>query len=89
MLITVGAMILLSLVILRVNNGFLYTETALMETKFNVLAVSLATSMIEEATSKAFDKNTDTASVSSTSLLSKSLMHPGKTFKSRDCLQKL
>ncbi len=70
MLITVGAMVLLTLVILRVNNGFLNTNTTMMETKFDVLAVSLGTSMIEEASGKAFDQNTDTSSVSSTSSLS-------------------
>ena len=70
MLITVGAMVLLTLVILRVNRGFLTTNTAMMETKFDVLAVSLGTSMIEEASGKAFDQNTDTASVTSTASLS-------------------
>jgi len=70
MLITVGAMVLLTLVILRVNNGFLSTNTVMMETKFDVLAVSLGTSIIEEANGKAFDQNTDTSSVSSTSSLS-------------------
>ena len=63
MLITIGAMMLLSLVLLRVNNNFLSTSTVLFESKFGVLAVSLATSVIEEANSKAFDHNTDTNSV--------------------------
>jgi len=58
MLITLGALILLSLVILRVTNGFLNTNNVLMETKFGVLGVSLATSVIEEAMGKAFDENT-------------------------------
>ncbi len=70
MLITVGAMVLLTLVILRVNNGFLTTSTAMMETKFDVLAVSLGTSIIEEASGKSFDQNTDTNSVTSTASLS-------------------
>lgn len=69
MLITIGALVLLSLVIMRVNNGFLSTGTFVMETKFNVMAVSLGTSLIEEATSKAFDEATDTTSVTTTTPL--------------------
>ena len=70
MLITIGAMVLLTLVILRVTSGFLTTSTAMMETKFDILAVSLGTSMIEEANGKSFDQNTDTTTVSSTASLS-------------------
>lgn len=69
MLITIGALVLLGLVIMRVNNGFLSTGTSIMETKFNVMAVSLGTSLIEEASSKAFDAATDTTSISSTTPL--------------------
>jgi len=58
MLITLAALVLLSLVVLRVTNGFLNTNNVLMETKFGVLAVSLATSMVEEAMGKSFDENT-------------------------------
>lgn len=70
MLITIGAMVLLGLVVLRVSTGFLTTNTVMLETKFDVLAVSLGTSVIEEATGKAFDQNTDTAAVSLVSSLS-------------------
>jgi len=73
MMITIGAIMLLTLVIMRVNNGFLSTDEVLMRSKFGVLAVSLATSMIEEANGKAFDNNTDTTSVSSTTQLTNSL----------------
>lgn len=55
MLITIGAIALLSMVILRVNSNFLNTNEVLLDNKFGVLAVSLATSMIEEAKGKAFD----------------------------------
>ncbi len=58
MMITLGAMFLLSLVVLRVTNGFLNTNSVLMESKFGVLGVSLATSVIEEAMGMAFDENT-------------------------------
>jgi len=70
MMITLAAMMLLALVILRVNNGFLSTNTVLMETKFGVLGVSLATSIIEDATGKAFDENSDSGTVTSLSDLS-------------------
>lgn len=69
-LITVGAIMLLSLVILRVNNNFLSTNTVLLTSKFGVLGVSLATSIIEEANGKAFDQNTDTTTVTATNQLS-------------------
>jgi len=70
MLITMAALMLLSLVVLRVNKGFLSTNTVMMESKFGVLGVSLATSMIEEANGKAFDQNTDSNTVTSTTMLS-------------------
>lgn len=83
MLITVGALILLGLVVLRVNNGFLNTGTVIMETKFNLLAVSLATSVIEEATGKAFDQNTDTSSVDDVDELSVCGPEAGEVFTSQ------
>lgn len=70
MMFTLAAMMLLSLVIVRVNNGFLSTNTVLMETKFSVLGVSLATSIIEAATGKAFDENSDSGTVAALSDLS-------------------
>lgn len=70
MMLTLGAMVLLGLVILRVNNGFLSTGVVLDQSKYEVLAVSLATSMIEEASGKAFDQNTDTSTVASVASLS-------------------
>ena len=70
MLITIGALMLLSVVILRVNTNFLGTSVLMMETKQGILAVSLGTSILEDATGKAFDQNTDTAAVTSVSQLS-------------------
>jgi hypothetical protein len=66
MFLTMGAMLLLSLVIIRTNNTFLTTGDVMLNTQFGVQAVSLATSMIEEATSKSFDNYTDTNYVTST-----------------------
>ena len=54
-MLAVGAMLLLSMTILGVNGKFLNTSTVLYNTKFGVLAVSLGTSIIEEANGKAFD----------------------------------
>lgn len=63
MLLTLAALVLLSLVVLRVTNGFLNTNNVLMETKFGVLGVSLATSVLEEAMGKAFDETTANSGV--------------------------
>jgi hypothetical protein len=54
-MMAVGAMLLLSLTILGLNSRFLSTSNVLYNTKFGILAVSLGTSIIEEANSKAFD----------------------------------
>ncbi|HVO76278.1 MAG TPA: hypothetical protein VMT35_19810 [Ignavibacteriaceae bacterium] len=58
MLITIGAMTLLSSVLLRVNNNFLSNGEILLSSKSELLAVSLATSIIEEANKRAFDEKT-------------------------------
>jgi MSHA pilin protein MshD len=57
-MLAIGAIILLSTVILRVNNGILATNDTLLESKFGVLATSLAASIIEEASGKRFDEKT-------------------------------
>ena len=62
-MITLGAMILLSVVILRVTNNFMHTDVLLMEFKFGVLGVSLAISMMEEAKGKYFDDQSDSGLV--------------------------
>jgi len=58
MMITLAALVLLTVVILRVNTSFLSTNTIVQQTKYGVMAVSLGTSIIEEASDKAFDKIT-------------------------------
>lgn len=65
MLLTMCGMFLLSMVVLRTNNTFISTGDVMYNTKFGVLAISLGTSMIEEANSKSFDEVTDTNSVNS------------------------
>jgi hypothetical protein len=69
-MLTMAAMVLLSFLILRVNNVFLQTTTTLNTSKFDVLAHSLAQSMIQEIEANAFDENTVSAVVSATSGLS-------------------
>jgi len=54
-MLAVAAMLLLSVTILGLNGKFLNTSNVLYNTKFGVLAVSLGTSIIEEANGKAFD----------------------------------
>jgi len=68
-LITIAAMLLLALTVLRVNSNILGTDTVLMDTKFGVLAVSLATSIIEEANKKSFDQADTADAVNDVNLL--------------------
>jgi hypothetical protein len=67
--LTIGALVLLSTVILSMNKTFIQTEQDTMKSEIGITAVSLATSVIEEASGMAFDKATDTTSIASTTLL--------------------
>lgn len=58
MILAVGAMILLSTIILRVNNSFMNSDQVVDEAKYNFLATSIATSIIQEAKNLAFDEKT-------------------------------
>lgn len=69
----IGAMMLLSAIVLRVNTTNLNNETIRDQAQYGVLATSIATSIIEEAQSKAFDQHTDTNSVSLLTQLSSTL----------------
>jgi MSHA pilin protein MshD len=69
MLMAIGAMVLLSVLILQVNNSVFNSENILDQSKYGVLAVSLATSVIEEAKSKSFDLATDNNSINDLSAL--------------------
>jgi len=57
-LFAIGALMLLSLTILRVNNNILLTDSIMYDSKFGLIANSIATSLIESATEKYFDANT-------------------------------
>lgn len=74
-LLAIGAMALLSVLVLGVNNKIFFTGTSLTESKIEVLANSIGTSVIEEASSKAFDEATIANSVDDvSSLTDKNLM---------------
>jgi hypothetical protein len=61
MLISIAAMILLGTVILNVNRNALLNNVEMDEAKYQLLAVSLGTALIEEAFSKSFDERTANA----------------------------
>ena len=71
--LSLGAMSLVALIVLNVNTGFVMTSTTLLENKLNILAISLGSSVIEEASGLAFDANTV---VNSASMVS-DLTYPG------------
>jgi len=67
-LFSIAALLFLSLIILRVNNSILTTDSVMYDSKFGLLATSIATSIIEKAISRPFDENTlDSTDVSITS----------------------
>jgi hypothetical protein len=72
-MITLLAMVLLSFLILRINNSFLQTNTTLYDTKFEVLGYSLAQSIIQEIEKLHFDQNTVSAVLSDSTLLTSTL----------------
>ncbi len=57
-LLSMGAMILLTLVSLRFNSTMLSSQTADLESKVYLTAISLGDNIIEEAKTKAFDIST-------------------------------
>ena len=63
MMLTIGAMLLLSTLMLRVNTNNLTTDSIRAEAQYGVLATSIITSMMEEAKSLAFDESTKANSV--------------------------
>lgn len=69
MMLTVGAMLLLAMTILTVNRGFLTTDSSMMQNRYDIMSVSLATSIIEAAIQLPFDNKTDGAAVTSPSSL--------------------
>lgn len=71
--LSLGAMSLVAIIVLNVNTGFVMTNAALLENKLNILAISLGSSVIEEASGLAFDANT----VNNSASLVSNLTYPG------------
>ena len=64
-LMSIGALLLLSVTVLRVNNNILYSDVVMYDSKFAIMANSIATSIIEELAEceqmvqvRSFDENT-------------------------------
>lgn len=55
MFLALGAMMLLSLVIMNVNKNSLLTEDVMYDSNFGITATSIASSIIEDASKKRFD----------------------------------
>lgn len=72
-LFAIGALMLLSLNIMSVNTRILGTDQVALNSKIGVLATSIGTSTIEEASKLAFDENSKDDGVSSVSSLTSSL----------------
>ncbi len=69
MLLSVGALVLLGTTVLTVNRSYTQQGVILEQTEVGVYAISLATSMIEEASGTAFDQATYNSSVTTTTAL--------------------
>ena len=78
-LLSIGAIVLLSIIILGTNNTIISTGNSLNESKFDILATSIGTSIIEEASNKAFDENTIDTTASKTTELTVKLGPEGET----------
>jgi hypothetical protein len=66
MLLSLGAAILLSLIIFSTNKNILTTEDVLYDSNFEITATSIGTSIIEDASKKKFDEVTDTMAIDKT-----------------------
>jgi len=85
MMITMGAMFLLSIIVLSVNNGYLRNNEVVLDSKFDILAISLATSIIEDANGLSFDETTTGGTnLMYTSQLSDCGFDSGEYYYSRD-----
>jgi len=66
MLFTLGAMALLATSTLTMHQGYNSSYQSVIQSKLGITAVSLASSIIEEASGKAFDQKTDDSVVTTT-----------------------
>ena len=68
-LFALGALALLSTSVVTVYKAYNTTYQAIIQAKLGITATSLASSFVEEASGKAFDKNTDSSTATMTSQL--------------------
>jgi len=84
MILVTGALFLLGIIILSANTTFRENERVVTDSEFGIAAVSLATSLIEEAEGKAFDQACTDSGINSVALLTpKSMFGPSVTERYR------
>jgi hypothetical protein len=76
LLLTIGGMFLLAMLVLRVNKTYLCTSDIMYNSKYGILATSVATSFMEEASSKQFDNKTKQDCTSTDSLTAANKLGP-------------
>jgi len=81
-MLAMGAMMLLSFLVLRFNSVHLTSAQSSYNAKFGIVATSLANSLIEEAKDKAFDKVAldTTIAINSPTVFSTTLGPDGETY---------
>ncbi|PIW70432.1 MAG: hypothetical protein COW08_01865 [Ignavibacteriales bacterium CG12_big_fil_rev_8_21_14_0_65_30_8] len=86
MILTMGAMIFLSAIVLRVNTVTLINTDTQYNSKFDILATSIGNTMIEEISKKAFDENSLSSTLTKTNeLTNKNQLGPdGETYSQFD-----
>ena len=71
MIITTCAMLLLAVLVLRVSSTQITTQESMQTSKFGILAISIANSVIEQACNKAFDQKSINTYLSDVNSLTK------------------
>lgn len=69
-MLTVGSILLLSMVLLNVNSNFSATNQVLVNSKYNIMGISLASSMLDEIMQEAFDEKVIEDYIASANLMS-------------------
>ena len=68
-ILTIGAMLLLSVLILRINSTLFYSGQVVSSSKLSLIAMSLAQSRLEEIKHKSFDESTVGNTINNLNLL--------------------
>ena len=76
MIITIGAMMLVTILVLRISSTQMIAQESMQSSKFGILAISIANSVVEQATNKSFDEYSVKDYLTSTSQLS-TFLGPG------------